>query len=213
MKTTALVAAAALLMAGTLPARALSIGGLSLDEAAFADTLIASSGTYDTAGGTPADVLTDASLSTWARSSTPGAWVELGFADNRIVNGAGNDIALFEQGHEAYEYSQEGFDSFEITINGITRLYFTTETTTIVDDHNVNMTMLDLSFFGIADGATIDRLRIGMDYETRGSYPQLMLVAGIHSVAAPVPEPATAASALLGLAALALWRRRGQARR
>lgn len=205
-------AAAALLIAAAPAAQALEIGGLSLDEAAFADTLMASSGTYDTAGGTLEAVLTDASLSSWARSSTPGAWVELGFTDNRVVNGAGNDIALFEQGHEAYEYSQEGFDSFEITINGITRLYFTTETTTIVDDHNVNMTMLDLSFFGMADGATIDRLRIGMDYETRGSYPQLMLVAGIHSVAAPVPEPATAASALLGLAALALWRRRAPAR-
>lgn len=202
-----LLAAALLGLAG-IGAQALEIGGLTLEEQGFADSLLASAGTYVTQGGTLGAVLTDNSLASWAMSETPGAYVTLAFVDNRIVNGPGNDIALFERGREAYEYSQEGFDSFNVTINGITRLYFTTETTTIVDDHNVNMTALDLDFFGIAPGATVDRLTIGMDYDTRGSRPQLMLVAGIHSIAAPVPEPATAASTLLGLAALAAWRRR-----
>lgn len=198
------------LLAALPAAQALQIGGLTLAEAGFADTLIASQGVYTTSGGSLAQALTDHSLSTWARSATPGAFVVLGFSDNRVVNGAGNDIALFEQGHEAYEYSQEGFDSFNITINGITRTYFTTETTTIVDDHNVNMTSLDLSFFGIAEGASIDRLQIGMDYVTRDSLPQLMLVAAIHSVAAPVPEPAAWALMLAGLGAVGArrWRRR-----
>jgi hypothetical protein len=199
--------ASALLAAALPAAQALEIGGLTLAEAGFADTLLASNGVYTTSSGTTAQALTDNSLSSWAMSTTPGAYVVLGFSDNLVVNGAGNDIVLFERGHEAYEYSQEGFDSFAITINGITRTYFTTETTTIVDDHNVNMTALDLSFFGIAEGATVNQLQIGMDFVTRDSLPQLMLVAAIHSVAAPVPEPGSWALLLLGVAGLVGARR------
>lgn len=200
---------AAGLLAALLPAaQALEVGGLSLSEAGFADTLLAASGSYTTSAGSLAQALTDHSLSTWAQSGSPGAYVVLGFTDHLVVNGVGNDIVLFERGHEAYEYSQEGFDSFNITINGHTRTYFTTETTTIVDDHNVNMTSLDLSFFGIAEGATVDRIQIGMDFATRDSLPQLMLVAAIHSVAAPVPEPAAWALWLAGAGGLVAWRRR-----
>lgn len=201
---------AATLLAALPAAQALEVGGLTLPEAGFADTLIASQGVYTTSGGTLAQALTDASLSSWAMSTSPGAFVVLGFSDNRARNGAGNDIVLFERGHEAYEYSQEGFDSFDITINGITRSYSTSETTTIVDDHNVNTTALDLSFFGIAEGASIDRLQISMDVVTRDSLPQLMLVAAIHSVAAPVPEPASWALMLGGVALLGARRWRGR---
>ncbi len=201
---------AAALLAAQPAAQALEIGGLTIDEAGFADTLIASNGTYTTSGGTLAGVLTDDSLASWAMSTTPGAYVVLGFSGVLPVNGAGNDIVMFERGREAYEYSQEGFDSFDITINGITRTYFTTETTTIVDDHNVNMTTLDLSFFGVAQGATVDSIRIGMDYDTRGSLPQLMLVGALNGMTAPVPEPGTWALMLagLGLFGARRWRAR-----
>ncbi|MBP6900779.1 MAG: hypothetical protein KBC73_11850 [Burkholderiaceae bacterium] len=197
--------------AGAVSAQTLEIGGLTLQQQGFADQWISGSGSFTTNAASPAAALTDADLATWVRSDTPGASVVLAFTNNRVVNGVGDDIALFEVGHEAYEYSQEGFDSLWITINGQTRLYFTTETTTIVDDHNVNMTRLDLSHFGLAAGAQIDRIQIGLDYDTRGSLPQLQLVAAIHSVAAPVPEASSWALLLAGLAGLsgvARWRRR-----
>ena len=199
---------AGLLAAATfgLSAQTLEIGGLSLDPVGFADVLVSSTGTFTTNAASVAAALTDQQLSTWVQSSTPGASVVLAFTNNRVQNGPGDDIALFEVGHEAYEYSQEGFDSLWITINGMRRLYFTTETTTLVDDHNVNMTRLDLAHFGLAAGATIDSLEIGLDYNTRGSLPQLQLVAAIHSVAAPVPEPASAALLLGGGLLLAGWR-------
>jgi hypothetical protein len=202
------LAAAFLGLAASQGAQALQIGGLSFGDDAYADTLIASTGTYTVAGASLQAALTDANLSTWATSATPGAKLLLGFTNNVIVNGAGDDLALFEVGHEAYEYSQEGFDSFDVTINGITRSYFTTETTTIVDDHNVNMTALDLSFFGLAAGATVNRVEIGMDFDTRGSRPQLQLVAAIHSQAAAVPEPETCGLMLAGLCGMALLARR-----
>ena len=207
-------AAAGLLIAASGAQAALSIGGLTFDDKAYADRLISSAGDYTVSGPSLAAALTDQDLSTWATSMTPGARVVLGFTDNVVVNGPGNDLALFEVGHEAYEYSQEGFDSFDITINGITRTYFTTETTTIVDDHNVNMTTLDLSFFGIAEGASIKQVQIGMDFDTRGSRPQLQLVAAIHSgPVAAVPEPQTYALLAAGLGLVAFAARRSTARK
>ncbi len=190
-------ACAALALATSLGAGAttLEIGGLSLDSQGFADQLISSSGSFSTNATSLAQALTDHSLSTWVRATaagdSTGSTLVLGFSDNRLVNGAGDDLVLFEVGHEAYEYSQEGFDSLWVTVNGVTRLYFTTETSTHVDDHNVNMTRIDLSHFGLAEGVQLDRVQIGLGYDTRGSLPQLQLVAAMHSVAAPVPEPAS----------------------
>jgi PEP-CTERM motif len=202
------IAAALLAVAGGASASTLEIGGLSLDSLGFADTLISSSGSFITSGASLAKSLTDHDLATWVQSSTPGAQVVLGFTDNRLVNGPGDDLALFEVGHEAYEYSQEGFDSLWVSFNGQRRLYFTTETTTTVDDHNVNMTRIDLSHFGLAEGVQLDRVEIGLDYVTRDSLPQLQLVAAMHSVAAPVPEPASALMLLAGGGLLAIARRR-----
>lgn len=202
------LAAALVAVAGGASASTLEIGGLSLDSQGFADQLISSSGSFITSGASVAQALTDHDLGTWVQSSTPGARVVLAFTDNRLVNGPGDDLALFEVGHEAYEYSQEGFDSLWVSFNGQRRLYFTTETTTTVDDHNVNMTRIDLSHFGLAEGVQLDRVEIGLDYETRGSLPQLQLVAAMHSVAAPVPEPASALMLLVGGGLLAIARRR-----
>jgi hypothetical protein len=210
-KHTIAVLAAAACLAPAAQADTLSIGGLTLSSEGFADTLFSATGAFSTNATSVAQALTDHDLATWVQSTTPGAGVVLGFSQGRVRNGPGDDLALFEVGHEAYEYSQEGFDSLWVEINGVRRLYFTTETTTIVDDHNVNMTRLDLSHFGLADGASIDRLAIGLDYNTRGSLPQLELVAAIHPLAAPVPEPSQAALLLGG--ALLLARRWLRARR
>ncbi|MEK8053067.1 PEP-CTERM sorting domain-containing protein [Ideonella sp. DXS22W] len=210
LSTLAAATTALFMLVTPAAAQSLEIGGLTLDARGFADTLIGSQGVFETPAASVAQALTGASLSTWVRSATSGASVVLGFSAFHVLNGAGDDLALFEVGHEAYEYSQEGFDSLWVTINGQRRLYFTTETTTIVDDHNVNMTRLDLSHFGVAVGATVDRIEIGLDYDTRGSLPQLQLVAAIHSVAAPVPEPGALVLMLAGLTGVggAAWRRR-----
>lgn len=215
------IAAALLGLAAAQAAQAvtLTIGGRTFGDTSYADTLISSSGVFTTSGGTLAQVLTDTSLASWASSRTPGAYVVLGFTDNVVVNGPGDDLALFDVGHLAYEYSQENFDTFKVTLNGVTRNYFVSETTTIVtlgDDteHNVNMTTLDLSLFGYAPGATISQVRVGLDFVTDDiagpSVPQLLMVAAINNGALPaVPEPAGWALMAAGLAATgALAKRR-----
>lgn len=211
----ALGAAAMLVASLGASATTLQIGGLTLQSQGFADQLISSSGSFSTNAASLAAALTDHDLSTWVQATAAGdsttGTVVLGFSDNRLVNGAGDDLVLFEVGHEAYEYSQEGFDSLWVTFNGVSRLYFTTETSTHVDDHNVNMTRIDLSHFGLVEGVVLDRVQIGLGYDTRGSLPQLQLVAALNSVAAPVPEPA---SGLLlaggGLLLAGLQRRRAR---
>lgn len=211
-QVSAAIAVATSLGAG---ATTLEIGGLTLHSQSFADQLISSSGSFSTNAASLASALTDHSLATWVQATSAGdstaSSIVLGFSDNRLVNGAGDDLVLFEVGHEAYEYSQEGFDSLWITVNGQTRLYFTTETTTAVDDHNVNMTRIDLSHFGLAAGVVLDSVQIGLGYDTRGSLPQLQLVAAMNSVAAPVPEPASLLlMAAGGLLLAAMQRRRAR---
>ena len=68
-RAAAVAAACAALMAAPAAQAALNIGGLSLDEAGFADTLVSSTGVFTTSSGTLADALTDGSLSTWAMST------------------------------------------------------------------------------------------------------------------------------------------------
>lgn len=100
-KAVAAALAAGIGVAAAPDARAaVTIGGLIFDDNAFADVLIRSSGTFSTAGGTLAQALTDIDAGTSAFSFTQGAFVELGFTDNVVVNGPGADLALFELGFD-----------------------------------------------------------------------------------------------------------------
>jgi hypothetical protein len=57
----------------------------------------------------------------------------------------------------------------------------------------------------------LDRVQIGLGYDTRESLPQLQLVAAMNSVAAPVPEPSSGLMlAAGGLLLAGVLRRRTQ---
>lgn len=206
----------------------MTVGGRDFVDNSYADVLISSSGVFTTSGSALSAALIDsgpAGLTTWASSATPGASVTLGFTDNTVVNGAGDDLALFEVGHFAFEYSQDSFDTFKVTINGVTRNYFVAETTTIVTlannsdaQYNVNMTTIDLSSFGLAAGATISQVQVGLDFVTTNqnpappSTPQFMMAAAINSgPVAAVPEPASWMSLFAGLGVVGAVARRRRA--
>ena len=72
-----------------------TIGGIDFDDDAFADTLISSAGSFTTAGGSLATVLTDKSAGSYAFSFDRVAYAELGFTDNVVTNGPGADLAIF----------------------------------------------------------------------------------------------------------------------
>lgn len=190
MKLKALLAFSAATALYASPAAAVvTVGGFNFDDNAFVDSLVASSGTYTTSGGTLAQVLTDIDASTYAFSFDTGAFVDLAFTDNVAVNGTGNDIVLFETGVP---------DAWNVTINGVTLNFLPVSTGSSAGAFALNAAALDLTAFGIAPGASISQLRLG--FVTTGTVASTSLVGALNSGAAigGIPEPETWAMMLLG---------------
>ena len=181
-------------------ANAATIGGLTFDDNAFADALLSSSGTFSTSGAAVADVLTDNNPGTFAFSNSAGAFAELGFTDNVAVNLAGNDIALFELGVP---------DTFNVTINGITKSLLTVDTGLSAGGFALNVAQLDLSDFGLGTNSVINKLLIGLDtIAPSGTVPSLSLVGALHSASSTsIPTPALLPG-LIGLGITAIRKRR-----
>ena len=185
----------------TKPASAATIAGFSFDDNAFADTLISSFGDYTTTSGSLESVLTDTDLGTYAFSLTPNASVQLGFTDNVLVNGAGEDLALFELGIP---------DAFKVSVNigGITNIYQSTSTPFSASGFTVNVATVDLDDFGIAAGSSLDSIIVGLDtISSGGIVPSLSLVGALNS-AKSVPEPSTILGSLAVGAIGAVLRRK-----
>lgn len=200
-RTTHLLAAALSLGLGTA-AQAASVGGITVADNGFADSLTASAGSFTTAGGTLASVLTDQDAGTYAFSFSPGASVTLGFS-NGISNGAGADLAIFELGIP---------DTIQVTINGTTLDVLLGATGFNAGGFALNAATIDLSDFGLAPGAAITSVVFGLSVESGSStVPSFSLAAAINTGTTDVPEPMSLALLGSGLLGLAAFRRRQRA--
>lgn len=170
-----------------------SIGGINFQDNAFADSLISSAGTFSVSNGSLTQVLKDKDAATYAFSHESGAFVELGFADNNLVNGFGPDLAIFELGTP---------DSFalSLTVGGATISYPSVATGFLADAFYpnlgvtiptpLNVSLVDLSDFGIADGTSLDRIVIGLSIGgvvvgRQQTHPTLSLVGALNSAKVP----------------------------
>jgi len=185
-------------------ASAVTIGSYTFADNAFADTLLTSLGTFSTTpSGTLESVLTDTDPTTGAFSNDAGAFVQLGFVDNLLVNGAGADLVLFEIGtpnqvavslsfggtEKTYDFSSAG------SVNGVA----------------INEVAINLDDFNVAPDASFSSVIIRLDIEaTNMTVPALSLVGALNTGVAPIPIPAAVwmfGSGLIGLVGIARRRR------
>jgi hypothetical protein len=199
-----ILCAAAALAVPQMASAAVSVGGFSFDNNAFVDVLNSSSGSFSVSGGTLSTVVTDTDPGTFAFSFSQGAFLDLGFTDNVAVNGAGNDIVLFELGAP---------DRWLVTINGISSQCQSAGTGFSAVGFQLNACGLDLSTFGIASGGTVSSLRLGF-LTNNQTIASTSLVGALNSqaVGGAIPEPATWAMLLTGFGLVgATMRRRAAA--
>ena len=198
----------------------ITVGGYSFDDDAFADTLISSSGTFTVIPGvsTLEDVVVGSTLPDYAFTRSPGAYLEVGFTDNVIINSAGDDLVIFELGRpDVVELS--------LSLGGVQVSKVLTNTGLSSGRFNLNAAAWDLGAdFGLADGDSIDRLVLGVGTTTitpfSNTVPSITAIGALNSAApgsgnpvggggsAAVPEPSTYAMMILGLAGLGYCKRR-----
>ncbi len=163
------------------PAAAINIAGINFDENAFADELVSYTGSFNTWSGQLEEALTDKNAASFAYSWSPGSFVQLQFTDNKVVNGDGDDLALFELNVP---------DSFAIylTPDGKSITGKTVYTGLKIDGRSLNIATFDLSDFGLNPGEMITELYISTELNTLTTAPSLSLVGAINSSSIPEPE-------------------------
>lgn len=187
-------------------AQAVSIGGYEIDAFATSlDGIAPASAALDvtTIGGTLAGVTTDATVDSYVFLPTGTASssiaLTLGFASGSLVNGAGDDLVLFEIGTP---------DPFSVTIGGTNNPALATTDTGFLTGGSaqLNAVAIDLSAFGIADGAAVTQITVGLN----AGGATFALAGALAPTMSPVPVPAAVwlfGSGLLGLAGFARRRK------
>ncbi|MBT8458149.1 MAG: hypothetical protein KJN60_00585 [Boseongicola sp.] len=197
-------------------AGAATLGSLTIDDTAFVDDISVVSGslkTYDSTLGalagidvrTPDEAATggDVNSGVWCTASCS---FDIFFLDNHIVNGAGDDLVIFEGGAN---------ENLSVTGNGITLILdtlFDTEEAGFVDAEGfqIGYWLIDVSEFGLGTGDTLSTLRIDLLFDEAGggdfASADFVAAGGLNSVV--VPLPASLPILLLGLATLGILTKR-----
>ncbi|MEP1537493.1 MAG: hypothetical protein ABJQ34_16090 [Paracoccaceae bacterium] len=184
-------------------ANAATFLGTTFDDNAFADVLLSDASGHTVWNAPSAEAaLTGADANTTAFNTTIGSFVTLGFTDNKIVNGTGADLAIFELFVEAAE-------DIYVTIGGVQVVESQTFTGfTNASGFDVYVSLFDLSDFGVAAGGTITSVTLQGDCTTAAcagpglASSPFVAVGAINSLpVAPVPLPASLPFLFFGVAA------------
>jgi hypothetical protein len=210
----------------------LSLGGFTFaaGDQAFADDAFLVSGTIRftcaTAGAGPAGSVAEAlvghDLERCVNNNTGNSGiVEAVFLDNSVQNAAGVDLVIFELSGQMPAGTSDPRENFGVSIEGPSGFtpfsYFdpvATGTNSCGDPSLCLDTFaveIDLSDFGVPQGALVDRVRLHIFDVGLGTKSADIAALGALNSAAPVPEPSTGLLVLCGLIALRLgtFRQRG----
>ncbi len=174
-----------------LPIQAATIvAGMTLEDSAFADQVLTSSGTWTIYGGSFSAAVTgsDVTTSYYVTSSSATAYADLLFTDNLIQNRTGADLAVFELSGVG-SAGQLGC-AVTLTINGVKKTY-----SPVWAQNDVYIAKINLDDFGVAANATISQIRIWGST----AHPDYAAFAAINNV--NLPEPSSIC--LLGFISLA----------
>lgn len=191
-------------------------------EAAFADDAFLASGSgvrfSCTAGGIEAgslgQALSGSDLAQCVNVSGGGdGIVEVLFTDNSILNASGTDLVIFELSGEQPVGAADSKERFEVSVfdgssfspffafDPVATGFAMPESTL-----DVFAVQIDLSHFGIADDARVDRVRLHLFDNGQGTKGADIAALGAINSAAPVPEPAATPLVLFGLLVLGIRR-------
>lgn len=228
MRITCIAMVVSLFAAQNVNASPITIAGFtfSAGELAFADDAYLVSGTIRytcaTAGVGPAssvaEALAGSNLERCVNNNTGDSGiVEAVFLDNSIENAPGVDLVIFELSgtlpagtpdpRENFGVSVElpdGFSPFTYFDPVATGSNSCGDPTLCLDTFAVQ---IDLSDFGVAPGALVDRVRLHIFDVGLGTKSGDIAALGALNSGAPVPEPSTGLLLLGGLAALRFVRR------
>ncbi len=133
--------------------------------------------------------------------------IELLFTNNAVVNGAGDDLILFEQGDA---------ESTDVTINGITVTIASFVTEDAIRDAQgtlLNIFGIDLDSFGIASGDSISSVLLDLNFDqSTADFPSSDPLGLFALNSVTVSEPSTFALMFIGLVGIWVAARRRQSK-
>jgi len=207
----------------------ITVGNIDFQSNAFADTLISSylgSGFFFApalGGGIPPGSLGQTVigpyLGDYVLSFQPLSYLQLGFTDNVLRNGPGADLVLFELGLATDRLAVSLTPSLSL---GSYREYQTSFTGTyfgvgMFGANRVNAAYINLSDFGVAEGAQLNSITVGLypttPYLGQDNRPSFTAAGALYPdpvTPSAVPAPPAIVLALMGapFLGLATWRNR-----